>query len=187
MYAERSQLEMYAMGMATVDDNKKINLHSSDQPYEHIDEAKKMEELVSNYLSSEEGTSLMDYLDAKGKDKINIREYGSGDLGENVVAAVLHDGIEGVILSNYNGKPFTERISEMAEMYGLSDEATTEYVLAHEFAHAAGYKSEAETENVIKEYFQEMAAGSEGEIKEKYESLAKVAEGRSENASANYN
>ena len=71
MYAERSQLEMYAMGMATVDDNKKINLHSSDQPYEHIDEAKKMEELVSNYLSSEEGTSLMDYLDAKGKDKIN--------------------------------------------------------------------------------------------------------------------
>ena len=103
------------------------------------------------------------------------------------MAAVLHDGIEGVILSNYNGKPFTERISEMAEMYGLSDEATTEYVLAHEFAHAAGYKSEAETENVIKEYFQEMAAGSEGGIKEKYESLAKVAEGRSENASANYN
>jgi hypothetical protein len=182
MYTGTSQLEMYAMGMATVDENKKVSLHSSDQPYEHIDEAKKMDDLVNNYLSSKEGESLMDYLGSRSKSQINIKEYGSGDLGENVVAAVLHDGIEGVILSNYNGKPFTERITEMAGMYGLTEEATTEYVLAHEFAHAAGYKSEAETESVIKEYFLEMAAGSEGDVKEKYDSLARVAEERCKEA-----
>ena len=78
MYAERSQLEMYAMGMATVDENKKVSLHSSDQPYEHIDEAKKMEELVSNYLSSEEGTSLMDILMLKVKIKLILENMVQG-------------------------------------------------------------------------------------------------------------
>jgi hypothetical protein len=171
------------MGMAVVDKNKNVNLYSSDQPHQHIDQAKQMESIMENYLASDEGKSLVQYLGSRSKKPIEIKGYGAGDLGENVVAAVLHDGIEGVILSNYNGKDFTTRIDEMADKYDLSSDDTMEYVLAHELAHAAGYKSEAETENVIKEYFEFMALNSdENGEKGKYESLAKVAEERCEEA-----
>ena len=183
MFTETSQPELYAMGMAVVDKNKNVNLYSSDQPYQHIDQAKQMERIVENYLSSEEGISLVQYLGTRNKKPIEIKGYGAGDLGENVVAAVLHDGIEGVILSNYNGRDFTDRIGELADKYDLSHNDTTEYVLAHELAHAAGYKSEAETENIIKEYFEFMAGKSDKDgDKERYESLAKVAEERCEEA-----
>jgi hypothetical protein len=183
MYTGMSQLELYAMGMAVIDNDQNVSLHSSDNPYTHISEAENMDEIVNNYLSSEEGINLINYLGAKSKSKIDIKGYGSGDLGEGVIAAVLHDGIEGVILSNYDGKPFSERISDMANQYDLSADAALEYVLAHEFAHAHGYKSETETENVIKEYFQDIASNSEGEIQDKYESLARVAEERCSEAS----
>ena len=183
MNTKTSQPELYAMGMAVIDNNKNVNLYSSDQPNQHLSQAKQMESIVENYLSSDEGKSLVQYLGTRSKKPIEIKGYGAGDLGENVVVAVLHDGIEGIILSNYNGKDFTERIGELANKYNLNHEDTTEYVLAHEFAHAAGYKSEAETENVIKEYFEFMASSSdENRVKKKYESLAKVAEERCEEA-----
>ena len=50
-----------------------------------------------------------------------------------------------------------------------------EYVLTHELAHAAGYKSEAETEGFIKDFFTSRAFQTQGETREKYTSLAKIA------------
>lgn len=170
------------MGMAVVDPQGKTNLYSSDRPYEHLREAENMQELFQKYLSSEQGKSFMEYVRSRGNKLMNFKGVGAGDLGENTVAAILRNDLEGILLSNYEGKSFAERISEMAAQYNLTHEATIEYVLAHELAHAAGYKSEKETEGFIKEYFKSRASHTEGEEKEKYVQLAGVAAEREREA-----
>ncbi len=181
-YATGKQMELYGMGMAVVDPQGKTNLYSSDQPYEHIREAENMQEVFHNYLSSEQGKNFVEYVSSRGNKLMEFKGVGAGDLGENTVAAILRNDLEGILLSNYEGKGFDERISEMADKYNLTHEATIEYVLAHELAHAAGYKSEAETEGFIKEYFESRASHTEGEEKEKYVQLAGVAAQRENEA-----
>ncbi len=167
--------QQYNMGMAVQDEHNHTNIYSSDNPEAHAREAKNTYEIVQGYLNSEAGNSFVDYVHSRGKEFMKIKGIGSGDLGEGVVAAILRNNLEGILLSNYDGKGFEERISEMADKYHLTHEATTEYVLAHELAHAAGYKAEAETEGFIKQYFETRAFQTEGEEREKYVQLAGVA------------
>lgn len=177
--------ERYDMGMAVQDEHNHTNIYSSDHPEAHAREAKKTYEIVQGYLNSEAGNSFIDYVHSRGKEFMKIKGIGSGDLGEGVVAAILRNDLEGILLSNYDGKSFDERISEMADKYDLTTEATTEYVLAHELAHAAGYTSEAETESFIKEYFESRAFQTEGKEREKYVQLAGVAAEREREAGEN--
>lgn len=170
-----SNATQYNMGMAVQDEHNHTNIYSSDNPEAHAREAKNTYEIVQGYLNSEAGNSFVDYVHSRGKEFMKIKGVGSGDLGEGVVAAILRNDLEGILLSNYDGKSFDERISEMANKYELTHEATTEYVLAHELAHAAGYTSEAETEGFIKQYFETRAFQTEGEEREKYVGLARVA------------
>ncbi len=171
------------MGMAVVDSNSgNVSLYSSDRPSKHIDEAYNFEHVVKSYLSSEEGKSFMDYVDRRGKKMMDIKGVGAGDLGPNTVAAIMHNGIEGILLSNYDGRSFEDRVSQLASMYEISDDAAQEYVLAHELSHAAGHFDESSAEEFLVGYFTEMAEGAEGEEKAKYESLANVAKERAEQA-----
>lgn len=170
------------MGMAVVDNTGKVNLYSSDRPSKHIDEAYNFEHVVKSYLSSDEGKSFMEYVDKRGKKMMNIKGVGAGDLGPNTVAAIMHNGIEGILLSNYDGRSFEDRVSQLASNYEITEDAAQEYVLAHELSHAAGHFDETSAEEFLVGYFTEMAENSEGEEKEKYESLAKVAEERAEQA-----
>ena len=181
MNTETSQL--YKMGMAVVDSNSgNVNLYSSDKPSKHIDQAYNFEHIVKSYLSSEEGKSFMDYVDSRGKKMMKIKGVGAGDLGSNTVAAIMHNGIEGILLSNYDDRSFEDRVSQLASIYEISDDAAQEYVLAHELSHAAGHYDESSAEEFLVGYFTEMADNSEGEEKEKYESLANVAKERYEQA-----
>tara|TARA_Y100000310_G_C20578592_1_gene761794 strand:+ start:498 stop:1154 length:657 start_codon:yes stop_codon:yes gene_type:complete len=171
------------MGLAVVDSQSDaINLYQSDQPYAHLQEAKNMETTLDNYLTSTEGQNFMNYVSSRGKKMMNIKGVGAGDLGENTVAALLHDGIEGIILSNYDGKSFSERVSDFAGSYGLDPQSAEEYVLAHELSHAAGNLTEESAESFLEDYFTEMASQNKGEEKVRYESLAVVAGKRKEEA-----
>ncbi len=178
-------VKRYDMGMAVQDEHNHTNIYSSDNPEAHAREARNTYELVQGYLNSEAGNSFVDYVHSRGKEFMKIKGVGSGDLGEGVVAAILRNDLEGILLSNYEGKSFDERINEMANKYELTHEATTEYVLAHELAHAVGYTSEAETEGFIKEYFESRAFQTEGEEREKYVQLAGVAAEREREATEN--
>jgi hypothetical protein len=193
--ASNKALQLYEMGLA-VKQGPVTNLYSSTHPQEHLKEAERMEQTLKNYLNSEKGQSFVEYVSKRGKTFMEIKGVGAGDLGENTVAALLHNGLEGIILSNYEGKSFENRVEEMASKYSLNTEAMTEYVLVHELAHAAGCKSEYETENFVKNYFQERAehyssaaSQSEGEEKEHnlemaqhYTKLSEVAEERAQEA-----
>lgn len=190
-----SEPKLYEMGLA-VKQGSVTNLYSSTHPQEHLEEAGKMEQTLKGYLNSEKGQNFVEYVSKRGRKFMDIKGVGAGDLGENTVAALLHNGLEGVILSNYDGKSFENRVEEMASKYALNTEAMTEYVLAHELAHAAGCKSEKETEYFIKDYFQERAAhysseaskakGDEKEhnqeMAQRYTKLAEVAEERAQEA-----
>ena len=173
------------MGMAVVDaETKDTNFYKSDNQETHAQEAKNMEETFTNYLSSEEGENFLNYVSSRGKKMMDIKGVGACDLGENTVAAILHNGIEGIILSNYEGKSFGERVSGYADLYGIDNNSAEEYVLAHELSHAAGHNTEESAEEFLEDYFTEMAEKCDGDDRSKYQSLAKVACQRKEEAGA---
>ncbi len=177
-----SPLELYAMGMAVIDPAERTHIYNSDRPEEHLSEARSMYGVFQQYLSSDEGREFLSYLGAKNRTMMDLKGVGAGDLGEGVVAAVLRNDLEGILLANYQGKSFEQRVGEMAQQYGLDAESMKEYVLAHETAHMAGYKSERDTEAVLQEYFSRKAArasaASEPEKKAKYLALARIAQER---------
>ena len=170
-------IQRYEMGMAVVDGNT-VRYNNSDDQANHKREAINMDKLVKDYLSSARGGAFLDYVRFRGGRLLDIKGVGAGDLGEHVVAALLSDGLEGYILSNYDGKSFESRVNEMAKMYGIDEKAMTEYVLTHELGHAAGYHSEEGVEGFIKDYFTSQAFRTSGEEREKYLELAKIAEKR---------
>lgn len=173
-----SSYQVLPMGLAYVTPNKTVNVQGSDRPYEHTREAQTMDGIVRDYLHSTEGQRFMDYAHSKGKNFIQLVGAGAADLGEHVVAAVIHDGEKGVIVSNYDGKDFRSRVDEFASLYGINKEAALEYVLTHEFGHVAGYDTEESNERFVGEYFMEMAGKTEGAERQKYEQLAGVAQQR---------
>src|SRR3989344_9308832 len=137
-----SSYSVLPMGLAYVGNDKKVNVQGSDRPYEHTQQAQTMDGIVKDYLHSTEGQRFIDYAHSRGRKLIQLVGAGSADLGEHVVAAVIHDGERGVIVSNYDGKDFRSRVSEFASMYGINQEVALEYVLTHEFGHIAGYNTE---------------------------------------------
>lgn len=172
------QVPLYSlspMGMAVIDQNNRAHLYSSDRPYKHLSEAQNLKNLLQQYLSSGEGKQFVNYLHSKGRKFMEVKGVGSADLDNNAVAAVMRNDLEGVILANYNGQSFSSRVSEMAGEYGVKPELMEEYVLTHELAHAAGCRSETQTEGLLKEYFSERASRAQGGEKVKYLSLAKIA------------
>ena len=193
MNTRRSQLEntlsskyrINPMGMAIQKHDGSMSVHHSDQPYAHVNEAQQMYGVVDSYLTSATGQQFLGYLESQNRELMKIVGYGAGDLGEGVVAALMHNGLEGVIVSNYQGKGFNSRVEEMAQMYHLSTEAALEYVLNHELAHASGLFTESGAEGFIKEYFLEQAHhATTPEEKAEYEALAHVATEREAQAYA---
>ena len=173
--------QQYGMGMAVIGNNA-VDLYNSNTPQTHISEAKSMDSLVRSYLTSQVGQDFSSYVASKGRRFVKIKGVGAGDLGEDTVAAIIHDGLEGVILSNYSETTFSERVGQMANSYGIGEDAMTEYVITHELAHAAGCKSEAKTEGFIKEYFEQKAFKSQGEDRQRYVNLASIAAKREKEA-----
>ena len=146
---------------------------------EHGYQSRDFENIVKDYLNSEQGLSFTDYAAEKAKNPIYLVGLGSVHLDDYVVAAVMHDGEKGIMVGNYGGnKDFQSRVDDFAELYGLPEDAALEYVINHELAHVAGYATEASAEGFLKAYFTQKAEESEGEIKEQYQQLAKVAEMR---------
>ena len=173
------------LGLAYENDEGQITILGSDRPYSHLQESRDFKAIVKNYLHSSEGQQFQEYLSQKGKKHIALGErYAAGDLEDRVVAAVLHNGDEGILVGNYNeGKDFTDRVAEFAVHYGLTAREAMEYVLSHEFTHVAGYLTEEGTEQLLAEYFQQRAGAAEDDKEqEKYERLAAVAEERAEEA-----
>jgi hypothetical protein len=189
-FRNRRELSDYVvnpMGAAVVDETSnygEVQLYGSSSPQEHTNEAIKTQEIVDNYRSSEEGQDFFKYVVNSGRRLMDIKAVGAGDLGEKVVAAIVHNGREGIFLSNYDGLSFEDRITEFAESSGLDENSAMEYVLAHEHAHVAGINTESGAEGFIKEYFQERAdhyaRDGNKDLQNKYEKLANVAEQREE-------
>ncbi len=181
-YSSLDDLTVDTMGLSYVDRTGKQHLYHSNRPDDHVREAQTMDQIVKNYRSSAEGQSFIEYAHSKGRRFIDIVGAGAGDIGEYVIAALIHDGEKGIIVSNYDGKDFGSRIAEFARMYNIDSEAALEYVLAHEMSHAAGNRSEESTERFIGEYFLEMARNSDGSERDKYEQLVEVAQQRAQEA-----
>lgn len=177
-----SPLHVERMGTAYVGENGNVYVHNSDRPAVHEYHARKMDEIVKEYTRSTEGRAFHDYAASRGHSFIQLIGAGTGDLGEYTVAAVIHDGKKGVMLSNYDGKDFSTRVQEFANQYGLHKEAALEYVLTHEFGHVAGYNTESSNERFIKDYFLHRAAVTTGGERDKYMALAQVAEHREQEA-----
>lgn len=183
----------YSVGGAVIDAEGKAHVYGSDRPRQHLREAKQMYRVVQRYLTSPEGKDFLNYLISQGAKLMNIAGVGAEDLPEETVAAVKRNDLEGILVGNYaQGKSFEYRVGEMARQYskygvggingvggdGVGRAAMTEYVLAHELAHAAGYKNEAEVEQLLQDYFTAKAGESKGAEQEKYRALARVAEHR---------
>ena len=146
---------------------------------EHGYQSRDFENIVKEYLNSEQGLSFVDYAGEKAKNPIHLVGLGSAHLDDYLVAAVMHDGEKGIMVGNYGGnKDFQSRVNDFAELYGLSEDAALEYVINHELAHVAGYATEASAEGFLKAYFTQKAEESKGEMKETYQQLAEVAEAR---------
>lgn len=180
----------YSVGGAVIDAEGKAHVYGSDRPRQHLHEAKQMYRVVQRYLTSPEGKDFLNYLISQGAKLMNIAGVGAEDLPEGTVAAVKRNDLEGILVGNSaQGKSFEYRVGEMARQYekyggdrgSLNRAAMTEYVLAHEIAHAAGYKSEMEVEQVLQDYFTAKAGKSKGAEQEKYRALAKVAGERGKN------
>jgi hypothetical protein len=180
----------YPMGMALVDESGEVELYGSDRPEMHVREAQYMNDVLQNYLSSEEGTSFLEYLGSKGKEA-QIDKVGAGDfknLEDSIIAATIYSGSERFIVGNYEGdKGFEERVTELTSLYqedfDVSEDDLREYVLAHEIAHSAGYKSEASVEKVLTKYFAKMEKEAEDDdIRDKYQALKEIAQQRAQEA-----
>ncbi len=170
-----ASLEYNLLGLAYVANDGTMNVMNSDRAPTHEYHARKMDEIVRDYVQSNEGKAFLDYAASTGHSFIQLIGAGAGDLGEYTVAAVIHDGQKGIIVSNYDGKDFSTRVQEFANKYGLRHHEALEYVLTHEFGHVAGYNTEAGNEGFIQEYFLHRAAHSEGAEQQKYLHLADVA------------
>jgi len=129
---------------------------------------------VEQFLASQEGHNLTDYLQRHGKNPIALRGVGAGYLPDHAVAAVIHNGLEGVLVGNYNGRSFEERVQEMADRYHLDPQSMVEYVLSHELAHAAGYDAEADVEGLLKDYFAQQMQHAEGPERQRYQQLHEI-------------
>jgi len=170
------------MGMGYVDRSGKANIMQSNRPAAHLRESRSFDNLLRSYMTSAEGKRFLQYAHSQGKNFINIVGAGSADLGDHVVAALLHDGEKGVIVGNYEGQSFQGRVQELGAMYGLSEQAALEYVLNHELGHAAGNNSETSNEGFVKQYFLQQAQRTTGPEQRKYVRLAAVAAYREKEA-----
>ncbi len=170
------------LGLSYVDQKGNVTVQNSDRPYEHIREAGTMEQIVNEYLRSAEGHKFIQYAQSRGNNFMELLGVGAADLGENVVAAVMHDGEKGILVGNYEGNDFYSRVQQLARQYGIDSKAALEYTLTHEFGHVAGYDTEARNEAFIKDYFIERAAETGGAERQKYMQLAAVAEYREQEA-----
>ncbi|MBT4539636.1 hypothetical protein HOI26_01905 [Candidatus Woesearchaeota archaeon] len=167
------------MGAVVQRHDGSLENHASDKRNVHEREAKQMYELVDAYLHSEIGEGFKEYITEQGKELVDIVGVGAGDLGhEGIVAAIYMNDVEGVIMSNYEGQTFSERVKALAKEYDVKEETIVEYVIAHELGHAAGYKTEATNEKFLSEYFSKQASVTNGKEREKYVSLAAIAQKR---------
>ncbi|MFA6460705.1 MAG: hypothetical protein WCV90_00430 [Candidatus Woesearchaeota archaeon] len=178
------QLQLYSMGGAVIGNDGKMYVHpQSDRKEAHQQEARVMKKVVNNYLDSKVGKAFTNYVKQQGKKFTPIVGIGTEDLGENTVAALRTNDLEAVLLSNYDGKGIEKRALEMAQAYGILDtQMMLDYVITHELAHAAGYKSEADTERFVGQFYTNLAQRSTGKEQEKYLVLAAVAGMRAEEA-----
>ena len=182
-YVTRSNYRAHPMGVSLVNKDGTIDTYGSDNPYAHTAEAQNFSNRVNDYLCSEEGRNFIEYTRKNHRRFIDIKRIGTADHNNpSIVAAVHHNGLEGVLLSNYDGITFDERIEQMAEQYHVSQSAMAEYIITHELTHAAGYNSETETEGYVKTYFETRAQQSEGLEREKYQKLAGIAKQREQEA-----
>ena len=177
-----NRVEYHPMGLAYIAPNGEVNVVNRDRPSTHEYQARKMDEIVKDYIHSGPGKAFLDYATSTGHSFIQVVGAGTGDLGEYTVAAVIHDGERGIIVSNYDGKDFHTRVQEFATQYGLRHEEALEYVLTHEFGHVAGYRTEEGNEGFIRDYFMHRANQTEGVEQEKYLTLAEVARQREQEA-----
>ena len=177
-------MQKYDMGMVVVGNNKKLHSPGTDNPKIHASEAYKMEQVVAKYLMSTDGEDFVRYVTQdRGKEFVKIKGVGAGDLGESTVAAILMNDTEGILLANYNGKPFEQRINEMARMYSIDSDSMRNYVITHELAHAAGHKTEESCERFVKEFYLNQADKARTlEQTAEYIVLANIAESREKQA-----
>lgn len=161
------------VGSAVVDSKGKI-VKSGYKDHIYTPEAVYFSRLVKDYLKGR-GKSLMEYLAySKGK-KINIKGYGSRDLGKGVYGALIYGGDEGIIVGNGRGAGFDQHMLEFSVAYGISADMAKEYVIAHELVHASGNHTEYSTEMALYKHFNYKAKDAKGAEKARYEKLAKVA------------
>jgi len=177
-------LQKYNMGGAVIGQDGKMYVSpDSDNCYAHEREAHTMKKIVDNYLDSKVGKEFVNYVGGRGKKFIPIVGKGTKDMGQNTVAALITNGLEAILVSNYQGKGIEKRAQEMAQMYGLMDkEMMLDYVITHELAHAAGHTSEAETEGFVKDFYSELASKSTGKERDRYSTLAAIAAHREQEA-----
>jgi len=177
-------LQQYEMGGAVVgNDGKTYVSPDSDHRYAHEREAGVMKRRVDRYLDSKVGKEFVNYVARNDKEFTPLVGVGTKDMGQNTVAALITNGLEAILVSNYQGKGIEQRAQEMAVMYGILDkEMMIDYVITHELAHAAGHTSEAATEGFVKDFYSELASKSTGKERESYLTLAAIAEHREQEA-----
>jgi hypothetical protein len=171
--------QLYRMALADLQGN--VQSYGPDKAI-HESEALKLHDLFNDYMDSELGDNFVRYVRDQGRELVDIKGTATENLGEHTVAAIYHNGLEGILLTNYSGKTFDERVDEMAEMYGIDNEAMSEYVITHELSHAAGNKSEYDCESFVADYFTERASLTVGEEHDKYVHLASIARIRADEA-----
>ncbi len=137
------------------------------------------EDIAQQYLMGE-GKELYAHLRKQGRDFYDITKIGTADL-EGAVAALATNGTEAALIGS---KDFEQKVSELANNYGISVDRAVSYVMSHEFVHASQkgkyfddpILAELDVEHTLKEYFTQ-----KGE-----KDLADVASDRAANVTRNY-
>ncbi|MFH1276483.1 MAG: hypothetical protein ABIH82_05210 [Candidatus Woesearchaeota archaeon] len=157
-------------------------------------EAREFQSIMKSYLRSEKGQDFIQYANQRLSAPVNVVGYGATDnLDDKVIAALMHTRDKvGVIIGNYTGGSFDEKVSRFADSYKgeVSRDEMREFVLLHELSHQAAANEGGKVEYRANDYVDKYCAHKINEAKAKgdtatvarYQRIAKVAKNMKQRA-----
>ena len=159
-----------------------------------ISKAWDIRDKVSNFLQSNEASSLHKFMTGKGYSLRDISGFASGFIPKDAIAAIGPDN------TFYSCRDFFDKVKRTAATHNVKTEDTIKYVILHEFMHLYGVHSEEEVEKLVEEFAKQLAdkefAGYATSVprsessgsgwaskKQEYKRIAKIAKNRQGNGS----
>lgn len=178
----------YQPDLAWVDHSGQEHYHGRPENKERLSaEAREFQAIMKSYLRSEKGQEFVNYAKGRLSSPVDVVGYGATDnLDDRVIAALLstRDKV-GVIVGNYTGGSFEEKVQRFAASYQgqVSHDEMREFVLLHELSHQAAaneghgveYRANAYVESYCAHKIKAAKAKGDHASVARYQRISKVA------------